>query len=110
MSPRKVNPVENGALSLIAERVLNVPSLTHEHGHDGTVITAQAELVVRPSCVDRPGPQGAGAGRRTRREPGDDGGPAHQVGAFVPANGKEARARTTSPTQMARSAGSRSGG
>ena len=46
-----MNPVENGALSLIAERVLNVPSLTHEHGHDGTVITAQAELVVRPTAL-----------------------------------------------------------
>ena len=51
MSPRKVNPVENGALSLIAERVLNVPSLTHEHrprwhGHHGP-----AELVVRPTAL-----------------------------------------------------------
>ena len=32
MSPRTVIPVENGALSPIAERVLDVESLTHDHG------------------------------------------------------------------------------
>lgn len=51
MSPRKVTPVENGALSRIAERVLNVPSLTHEHSHDGVVIAVQKELVVRPGAL-----------------------------------------------------------
>ncbi len=51
MSPRKVIPVENGALSPVAERVLNVGSLTHDHSHDGLVIAVQAELVVRPSAL-----------------------------------------------------------
>ena len=51
MSPRQVTEVENGALSRIAERVLNVPSLTHEHSHDGTVIAVHAELVVRPGAL-----------------------------------------------------------
>ena len=51
MSPRKVTSVENGALSRIAERVLNVRSLTHEHSHDGTVIAVHAELVVRPGAL-----------------------------------------------------------
>ena len=40
-------PVENGALSPIAERVLRVRSLTHEFSHDGIVIAVQAELMVR---------------------------------------------------------------
>jgi Subtilase family len=51
VSPRKVIPVENGALSPVAERVLNVGSLTHDHSHDGLVIAAQAELVVRPGAL-----------------------------------------------------------
>jgi len=51
VSPRKVTEVENGALSRIAERVLNVRSLTHEHSHDGTVIAVHAELVVRPGAL-----------------------------------------------------------
>ena len=33
-----VTPVEKGALSRIAERVLNVQSLTHEHTDDAVVI------------------------------------------------------------------------
>lgn len=57
MSPRKVTAVENGALSRIAERVLNVPSLTHEHSHDGTVIAVHAELVVRPGVLSAPARQ-----------------------------------------------------
>ncbi len=51
MSPRKVIPVENGALSPIAERVLGVESLTHDHSHDGIVIAVHAELVVRPGAL-----------------------------------------------------------
>jgi len=42
VSPRKVIPVENGALSPIAERVLNVGSLTHEHNDDGIVVAGAA--------------------------------------------------------------------
>ena len=51
MSPRKAIPVENGALSAIAERVLDVESLTHDHSHDGIVIAVHAELVVRPGAL-----------------------------------------------------------
>jgi hypothetical protein len=51
VSPRKVIPVENGALSPIAERVLDVESLTHDHSHDGIVIAVHAELVVRPGAL-----------------------------------------------------------
>ncbi|HSC04574.1 MAG TPA: S8/S53 family peptidase [Solirubrobacteraceae bacterium] len=51
MSPRMVNPVESGALSRIAERVLNVGSLTHEHSPDGIVIAANSELIVRPGAL-----------------------------------------------------------
>ena len=51
MSPNKVIPVENGPLSPIAERVLNVESLTHDYSHDGIVIAAQAELIVRASAL-----------------------------------------------------------
>ncbi len=47
MSPNQVIPVENGALNPIAERVLKVPSLTHEYGKDGIVIAVKAELIVR---------------------------------------------------------------
>lgn len=54
MSPTKVIPVENGALSPIAERVLNVGSLTHDHRQDGIVIAVHAELVVRPSALNAP--------------------------------------------------------
>ena len=52
MSPNQVMPVENGALSPIAERVLRVPSLTHEYGNDGIVIAVKAELIVRSSLFD----------------------------------------------------------
>jgi Subtilase family len=51
VSPSKVIPLENGALSPIAERVLNVGSLTHDYSHDGITIAANAELVVRPSAL-----------------------------------------------------------
>lgn len=47
-----VTPVESGALSRIAERVLNVGSLTHEHSPDGIVIAANAELIVRPGALN----------------------------------------------------------
>jgi hypothetical protein len=49
VSPKQVNPVEKGALNRIAERVLNVESLTHDVSHDAVVIAVHAELVVRPS-------------------------------------------------------------
>jgi len=49
VSPRKVIPVENGVLSPIAERALNVGSLTHDVSHDGIVVAVHTELVVRPS-------------------------------------------------------------
>ncbi|HET6866723.1 MAG TPA: S8/S53 family peptidase [Solirubrobacteraceae bacterium] len=52
MSPNQVIPVENGALNPIAERVLKVPSLTHEYGKDGIVIAVKAELIVRGSLFD----------------------------------------------------------
>ena len=52
MSPNQVIPVENGALSPIAERVLKVPTLTYEYGQDGIVIAVKAELVVRGSLFD----------------------------------------------------------
>ena len=110
MSPRKVTPVENGALSPIAERVLNVPSLTHEHSHDGTVIAAQAELVVRPSAL-------TAAARKALEQVAEPVGnlatmvaPRTKLVRSSRQNGTEARARTTSPTRTARSAGSRSGG
>ncbi|HEV3390612.1 MAG TPA: S8/S53 family peptidase [Solirubrobacteraceae bacterium] len=51
MSPRTVTPVEKGALSRIAERVLDVQSLTHEHTDDAVVIAVHAELVVRPGSL-----------------------------------------------------------
>jgi Subtilase family len=54
VSPRMVTPLESGALSRIAERVLNVESLTHEHSPDGIVIAVNAELVVRPSALSAP--------------------------------------------------------
>jgi hypothetical protein len=54
VSPRKVIPVENGALSPIAERVLNVGSLNHDHSHDGIVIAVHSELVVRPGALRAP--------------------------------------------------------
>jgi hypothetical protein len=47
VSPNQVIPVENGALSPIAERVLKVPSLTYEYGTDGIVIAVKDELIVR---------------------------------------------------------------
>jgi hypothetical protein len=43
--------VENGALSPIAERVLNVESVTHDHSHDGIVIALHSELIVRPNAL-----------------------------------------------------------
>jgi hypothetical protein len=46
-----VTPVEKGALSRIAERVLDVQSLTHEHTDDAVVIAVHAELVVRPGSL-----------------------------------------------------------
>ena len=52
MSPNQVIPVENGALNPIAERVLKVPSLTHEYGKDGIVIAVKAELIVRGALID----------------------------------------------------------
>ena len=52
MSPHKVIPPENGALSQIAERVLNVESVTHDYSHDGIVIALNAELVVRPGALN----------------------------------------------------------
>ncbi len=51
MSPRKVIPVENGALNPIAGRALNVESLTHDFSHDGIVIAAHAELIVRAGAL-----------------------------------------------------------
>jgi hypothetical protein len=50
VSPRKVTPVEKAALSRIAERVLDVKSLTHD-GRDGIVLAVHAELVVRPGAL-----------------------------------------------------------
>jgi Subtilase family len=47
-----VTPVEKGALSRIAERVLNVQSLTHEPADDAVVIAVNAELVVRPGALN----------------------------------------------------------
>lgn len=52
MSPHKLIPVENGPLSPIAERVLNVESLTHDFSHDGIVIAVNAELIVRPGALN----------------------------------------------------------
>jgi hypothetical protein len=49
-----VIPVEKGALSRIAERVLDVQRLTHDHSHDGTVIAFGEELIVRPSALSAP--------------------------------------------------------
>ena len=46
-----MTPVVKGALSRIAERVLDVKSLTHEHSEDGVIISAVAELVVRPQAL-----------------------------------------------------------
>ena len=111
MSPRKVIPVENGALSPIAERVLNVRSLTHEHSHDGIVIAVQAELVVRPGALSAAGPQGAGAGGGTRWESRRRCvAPRTKLVRSARQTGQKGRRRTTSPTRTARSARSRSGG
>jgi len=52
VSPNQVIPVENGALSPIAERVLKVPSLTYDYGKDGIVIAVKADLIVRRSPFD----------------------------------------------------------
>ena len=52
MSPNQVIPVENGALSPIAERVMKVPSLTYDISQDGIVIAVKAELIVRRSPFD----------------------------------------------------------
>jgi hypothetical protein len=52
VSPNQVIPVENGALSPIAERVMKVPSLTYEHDKDGIVIARTAEMLVRRSSLD----------------------------------------------------------
>lgn len=54
MSPNQVIPVENGALSPIAERVLNVERLTHDYSQDGIVIAHNAELIVRSSALSTP--------------------------------------------------------
>jgi hypothetical protein len=54
VSPRQAIPVENGALSRIAERVLNVERVTHDFSHDGIVIARHAELVVRADALSRP--------------------------------------------------------
>jgi Subtilase family len=48
-----VTPVEKGALSRIAERVLDDDRLTHDHGHDGGIVIAVGEeLIVRPSALN----------------------------------------------------------
>ncbi len=52
MSPNQVIPVENGALSPIAERVLKVPSLTYEYDKGGIVIAHKTELLVRASALE----------------------------------------------------------
>jgi Subtilase family len=54
LSPNQVNPVENGALSPIAERVLKVDSLTHDFSHDGIAVARSAELIVRSSALSAP--------------------------------------------------------
>lgn len=54
MSPNRAIPVENGALSPIAERVMKVKSLTHDFSHDGIVMAAHAELIVRTSALSAP--------------------------------------------------------
>jgi hypothetical protein len=54
VSPNQVIPAENGALSPIAKRVLNVSSLTHDYSHDGIVIAHHAELIVRTSALSAP--------------------------------------------------------
>ena len=61
MSPNQVIPVENGALSPIAERVLKVPSLTYDVGKDGIVIAVKAELIVHSQRIWRPRPSLRGA-------------------------------------------------
>jgi Subtilase family len=54
VSPHKVIPVENGALSPIAERVLNCASLSHDFRHDGIVIARDAELIVYAPALSAP--------------------------------------------------------
>ena len=89
MSPRTVTPVEKGALSRIAERVLDVQSLTHEHTDDGIVIAVHAELVVRP------GPLSASARKALEQVAEPVGnlatmlGPRTEAGAFGPPTGTE---------------------
>ena len=56
MSPNQVIPVENGALSPIAERVLKVPSLTYDVGKDGIVIAVKAELIVHRPPLEASAP------------------------------------------------------
>ena len=51
MSPNRAIPVQNGALSPIAERVLNVKSHTHDYSHDGIVIARNAEMIVRAGAL-----------------------------------------------------------
>ena len=52
MSPNQVIPMENGALSPIAERVMKCPSLTYDYSQDGIVIAKKAELIVRTGPFD----------------------------------------------------------
>lgn len=52
-----VTPVEKGALSRIAERVLDVQRHTHDHDGDGLVIAVQEELIVRPGALKGPARQ-----------------------------------------------------
>ena len=108
MSPRKVTAVENGALSRIAERVLNVPSLTHEHSHDGTVIAVHAELVVRPGALSAPARQALEQVAEPVGNLATMLGPAPSWCVRTANLGERSR-RTTSPTPAARSARWRSG-
>ncbi len=52
-----VTPVEKGALSRIAERVLAVDRHTHDQGDDGLVIAVGEELIVRPAALKAPARQ-----------------------------------------------------
>jgi Subtilase family len=53
LSPNHVVPADNGALSSIAERALEVKSLTHDFSRNGIVIAHHAELIVRTSALSR---------------------------------------------------------
>lgn len=68
MSPNQVLLRDNGPLSPIAERVLNVDSLTYDVGPNGIVIAVKAELLVHAPASRSPGPLREGLEKVAERQ------------------------------------------